>query len=68
MTAGFMKMFKDVFKNETLTLECGSDDCFAVITYKVSDSEQNSTLSCIDTGKGKVEKHGNGMKVIMFYL
>ena len=42
------KMFQDVLKNETLTLECGSDDCFAVITYKVSE---NSTISCIDTGK-----------------
>ena len=67
MTAGFMKMFKDVFKNETLTLECGSDDCFAVITYKVSE-QLNSTLSCIDTGKGKVylEKQGNGMKLLCF--
>lgn len=44
-------MFQDVLKNETLTLECGSDDCFAVITYKVSE---NSTISCIDTGKVKI--------------
>ena len=53
MTDWVKKVFKDVFKNETLTLECGSDDCFAVITYKVSE-KLNSTLSCINTGKGKV--------------
>ena len=53
MSDGVKKVFKDVFKNETLTLECGSDDCFAVITYKVLE-KLNSTQSCIDTGKGKV--------------
>ena len=43
-------MFKEVSKNETLVLNCGSDDCFAVITYNVTE-ESSPASSCVDTGK-----------------
>ena len=47
---GFKESVKVVSKNETLVLDCGSDDCFAVITYNVL-KESNSAKSCLDTGK-----------------
>ena len=52
-------MFKAVSKNETLVLNCGSDDCFAVITYNVS-KESNSAKSCLDTA-GKVDQEINNL-------
>ena len=64
---GVKNVFQDVLKNETLTLKCGSDDCFAVITYKVSE---NSTISCINMGKVNFDKQYmyNDVIVCMYYV